>query len=267
MQWKTAIYAAGFAAALFVSLPTALSAQGDGSPDAQALRQISAIMAQEQAVLNALTTDRLRELGGGSDAVRVSNAREAQVPQGIRSTANAGIEAMEQDVVTTAQAGALAALAEIDTAAPVTEELLAAMGPSTGGPQWECMTQALYFEARGESLAGQIAVAEVILNRVDDRRYPSSICGVIRQGMERRNACQFSYLCDGLPEHVGERDAWERAGNIARLMMDGRPRYVTDGATHYHATSVNPGWASRLIQTVWIGDHKFYRYPEQLVRN
>jgi spore germination cell wall hydrolase CwlJ-like protein len=150
---------------------------------------------------------------------------------------------------------------------PLTDEILDAMPRADGGRQWECLTQALYFEARGETLAGQIAVAEVILNRVDDRRYPSSICGVIEQGAHRRNACQFSYMCDGRREVITERDSWEKLGKVARVMMDGRPRYLTAGATHYHATFVNPGWASRLIQTTWIGDHKFFRYPTQLVQN
>ncbi|MGG7567607.1 cell wall hydrolase [Rhodovulum sp. DZ06] len=135
-----------------------------------------------------------------------------------------------------------------------------------GGPQWKCLTEALYFEARGEGLAGQIAVAEVILNRVDSRRYPNSVCGVVRQGAENLNACQFSYNCDGKPERVADRRAWNRAGRIARRMIDGRERELTLNATHYHNTDVSPRWARRLVRTARIGEHTFYRLPDQVAR-
>ncbi len=93
-----------------------------------------------------------------------------------------------------------------------------------GGPQWQCLAEAIYFEARGESLAGQFAVAEVILNRVESPRYPGSICGVVRQGADRRGGCQFSYVCDGRPEVIADADAWDRAGKIAALMLDSADR-------------------------------------------
>ena len=85
-----------------------------------------------------------------------------------------------------------------------------------GGAQWTCLTEALYFEARGESVAGQFAVAEVILNRVTDPRYPDTICGVVNEGTGRRFACQFTYTCDGRPEAVDDPRMWQRMGQIAR---------------------------------------------------
>jgi hypothetical protein len=135
-----------------------------------------------------------------------------------------------------------------------------------GGPQWRCLTEALYFEARGESLSGQIAVAEVILNRVDSRRYPDDVCSVVHQGASQLNACQFSYNCDGKPEDIGNTEAFESAGRIARRMLDGRQRRLTLNATHYHALSVNPRWARRLVQTAQIGEHVFYRRADQVAR-
>ncbi len=134
---------------------------------------------------------------------------------------------------------------------------------ATGGPEWQCLSEALYFEARGESPAGQIAVAEVILNRVDSRKYPDTVCGVISQGEKRRNACQFSFRCDGQPEKISEVAAYDRVAKIARMMIDGRDRALTGGATHYHTTSVRPGWSRRLTRTAKIGTHIFYRYPQQ----
>jgi spore germination cell wall hydrolase CwlJ-like protein len=125
--------------------------------------------------------------------------------------------------------------------------------------QWHCLTEALYFEARGENLVGQVAVAEVILNRVDSKSYPNSICGVIQQGQSTRNGCQFSFICDGKVEHIGDRGLFEELGKVAWVMIQGKPRILTGKATHYHAASVKPRWARRLVRTARIGDHIFYR--------
>ena len=132
------------------------------------------------------------------------------------------------------------------------------------GKQWHCLTEALYFEARGENLVGQVAVAEVILNRVDSKSYPNSVCGVIQQGQSKRNGCQFSFICDGKVEHIGDRKAYDELGKVAWVMLQGKPRILTGKATHYHATSVQPRWAKRLVRTARIGDHIFYRQGLQL---
>lgn len=138
---------------------------------------------------------------------------------------------------------------------------LDARAPARGGDEWACLTEALYFEARGESVAGQFAVAEVIRNRVGDPRYPNSLCGVVNEGTGRRFACQFTYTCDGRPEEVNDQHLWERMGQIARMVVDGYPSNLTGGATHYHANWVNPRWASMFPQTAEIGVHLFYRQP------
>lgn len=124
--------------------------------------------------------------------------------------------------------------------------------------EWRCLAEALYFEARGETVRGQFAVAEVILNRVDSRAYPQSVCGVVNQGASS-TVCQFSYVCDGKPETITEDRAFSRAGKIAAIMLSGAPRGLTMGATHFHTAQVNPGWASRLPRTATIGAHLFYR--------
>jgi spore germination cell wall hydrolase CwlJ-like protein len=133
-----------------------------------------------------------------------------------------------------------------------------------GGAQWRCLAEALYFEARGEGLSGQVAVAEVILNRVKSRGFPSSVCDVVTQGSGKKNACQFSYTCDGKPEHVLNENAFKRAGKIARVMIDGRPRVLTGDAVFYHNTSVRPKWTRKLVRTAVIGEHVFYRKPVRL---
>lgn len=132
----------------------------------------------------------------------------------------------------------------------------------SGGAEWECLTQALYFEARGETVDGQFAVAEVIHNRVADPRYPGTLCGVVNQGTGRRFACQFTFTCDGRPETVDNQHLWQRMGQIAQLTMDGFDADLTQGATHYHANWVNPDWASRFPRTAEIGVHLFYRQPQ-----
>ena len=141
-------------------------------------------------------------------------------------------------------------------------------GKPTGGAQWECLAEALYFEARGETVKGQFAVAEVIMNRVKSGRFPDSICGVIKQGTGKKYQCQFTYTCDGVPERIHEPRAWERVGKVARAILDGRaPMNLTDGATHYHTTAVNPRWSRTYTKTTAIGVHLFYRHTWRVSSN
>lgn len=138
---------------------------------------------------------------------------------------------------------------------------LAGLPEATGDEAWRCLTEALYFEARGENTRGIFAVAEVILNRVDSRRFPDTVCGVINQGTGEKYRCQFTYTCDGLAEAINEPRAWARVGKVARLMLDGGPRRLTAGATHYHTQAVDPRWASTFALVSTIGEHHFYRMP------
>ncbi|WP_373356203.1 cell wall hydrolase [Pseudoroseicyclus sp. CXY001] len=139
------------------------------------------------------------------------------------------------------------------------DAFLASLPSASGGAEWQCLTEALYFEARGEAARGLFAVAEVIMNRVDSPRFPGSVCGVIHQGTGAQYQCQFTYTCDGSPEVVHEQAAWSRVGKVARLMLDGADRELTGGATYYHTTAVRPSWARRFPQTAQIGAHLFYR--------
>ncbi|MEM9584219.1 MAG: cell wall hydrolase [Pseudomonadota bacterium] len=129
---------------------------------------------------------------------------------------------------------------------------------ATGDAQWACLAEALYFEARGETLKGQIAVAEVILNRVSSRKFPNTVCGVIHQGTGRKYACQFTYTCDGHPETVHEPAAYQRVAKVARMMLDGAPRKLSGGATYYHTTAVRPSWSRKFRRTARLGVHLFY---------
>lgn len=134
---------------------------------------------------------------------------------------------------------------------------LASLPQPQGDAQWDCLRTALYFEARGEGVKGQFAVAEVILNRVDSGVYPNSICGVVKQG--GKGSCQFSYTCDRARDVMANPQAADIAGRIARVMIDGAPRQLTAGATHFHTKAVNPNWSRRFAKTASIGAHMFYR--------
>lgn len=139
--------------------------------------------------------------------------------------------------------------------------------PHDGDPQWECMAGALYHEARGESIEGQFAVAEVILNRVDAVEYPDSVCDVVYQGSSNGGGCQFSFACDGNSERIAEPAAYQRAGRVAHAILGPLPRALTDGATHFHTTAVAPRWSRAFERTAQIGAHLFYRQPVRLTSN
>ncbi|MFY0622080.1 MAG: cell wall hydrolase [Pelagimonas sp.] len=171
--------------------------------------------------------------------------------QGLRSAGSARM----QQLVTPIQASAVQGTGGLK----YDSSWLRAQPVAGGGSDWQCLAEALYFEARGETVKGQFAVAEVIMNRVDSKRFPNSVCGVINQGTGRKFACQFTYTCDGKPENIGDQAAWQNVGKVARAVLDGAPRALTKGATYYHATWVQPKWSRKFKRTARIGVHMFYR--------
>lgn len=122
-----------------------------------------------------------------------------------------------------------------------------------------CLATAIYFEARSEPTAGQYAVAEVILNRRDDDRFPDTVCGVVAQGQHRLHRCQFSYMCDGKPEVIRNEKAYAKARRVATDILTAAPGVFdeTEGALFYHATYVHPSWAKHMEATAKIGLHVF----------
>lgn len=122
-----------------------------------------------------------------------------------------------------------------------------------------CLAQAVYFEARNEPLEGQMAVAQVVLNRVRSPYYPKSICGVVFQGETHHHGCQFSFACDGLADDPVNPVAWKQAMTIGQTALAQQQDDITLDATHYHASYVDPAWAATLKPTVRLGHHIFYR--------
>ncbi len=124
----------------------------------------------------------------------------------------------------------------------------------------KCLANAVYFEARGEPVRGQIAVAQVVMNRVFSGFYPNDVCGVVYQNANRHLACQFTFACDGIPDIVTEPEAWDRAKRIAADMLDGKlwmPEVAK--STHYHAYWVHPSWVAEMKRMYRLGVHTFYR--------
>ena len=123
-----------------------------------------------------------------------------------------------------------------------------------------CLTNAIYFEARGESERGQMAVAQVVLNRAFSGYYPNNICGVVYQNAHRHLACQFTFACDNVRDVVTEPDAWEVAKRISRDTLDGKIWLPEIGkSTHYHAYWVRPSWVNEMKKLDRLGVHTFYR--------
>lgn len=141
------------------------------------------------------------------------------------------------------------------------------------GKDLECLALNIYHEARGDSFAGRVAVADVVLNRVDSNLFPNTICEVVKQSVMRTNwkgnevpvrgMCHFSWFCDGLSDEPMEEEAWEDAQIIAEMTLNSYGfRGITEGSTHYHATYVSPNWINDrgMVRVGRIGEHKFYRW-------
>lgn len=146
---------------------------------------------------------------------------------------------------------------------PIPRERPDKVGADDDRKEIECLAKAIYFEARGEPLAGQQYVARVVLNRVDNPYYPETVCDVVYQNDEMKNACQFSFACDGIPDRIDEPMAYRVAMRIAKRNFDCDKECRDEAgplsrSTHYHAVSVSPWWAGKLRRTGKVGNHVFY---------
>ncbi len=129
-----------------------------------------------------------------------------------------------------------------------------------------CLVEAVYFEARSETFIGKLAVANVILERMHNKSFPNTICGVVKQGRywegkPVRNRCQFSYWCDGKPETIANINALEEVVKVVQLTLNGVMLRDTLKATHYHAVYVSPSWAvsKEFVLMDTVGEHIFYK--------
>ena len=124
----------------------------------------------------------------------------------------------------------------------------------------KCLAEAVYFESRGEAVRGQIAVAQVVMNRVFSGKYPDTVCGAVYQNKHRHLACQFTFACDNNADVIREPEMWERAKKISKAMLDGQIWLPEVGkSTHYHAYWVRPSWVAEMKKMYKTGVHTFYR--------
>ena len=248
--------AAAAMAAFSVGGAQATGESAEQALETEASTRILNILRAERSAFRALETDRAFARTG----------RLPSTPTGFSTGAIAdpNLDRLrDEDQLIMAMAEAAGAM-DVEAALHSHEVGVAAISEAPNGDAWRCLTEAIYFEARGESTRGQFAVAEVILNRVDSRKYPNTVCGVVMQGTGKKYACQFSYTCDGKAEVVKNKKAFVKAARIAKAMLDGRPRVLTNRATHYHTTAVSPRWSKKLQKTTQIGVHIFYRYPSKV---
>jgi spore germination cell wall hydrolase CwlJ-like protein len=128
--------------------------------------------------------------------------------------------------------------------------------------EMKCLATAIYFEARGEPERGQLAVAQVVLNRLKNPAYPNTVCGVVYQNKNKRNRCQFSFACDGIKDRITDMRSWGSAQALAKKVLnDNRTMFQADvgTSTHYHANYVRPRWARHMKKMQKIGRHIFYK--------
>lgn len=218
--WTCAVLALGVLAGAALAEVT-VSRSND--PTALIGAQFASLLGAEHKTIGAVPEDRLTALAIGPEAAKPGDA------------------------------GKLPATIEY------TDAFLAALPVPEGGDDWDCLRKAIYFEARGEGVKGEFAVAEVVLNRVDSPLYPGSVCGVVQQ--TGSGACAFSWVCDGYSDVMRDQVSADRAGRIAWVMLQGAPRDLTGGATFFHTHQVRPSWARDVIKTTAIGSHLFYRQP------
>jgi hypothetical protein len=122
----------------------------------------------------------------------------------------------------------------------------------------ECLADAVYYEARGETPSGQAAVAQVVLNRVRSPKFPKTVCGVVFQ--RAAGVCQFSFACDGSMRRARDIGAWARARKVAARALAGDSSSAVGSATHFHTINVSPGWGPRMMRIAQVGMHIFYRF-------
>ncbi len=222
--------------------------------------------------------ERLASAAAGGFSESVLQREAAAMDPGVLRVAR------RHDPFTTTGAGARdrqsADLAARLTAAPVAPQPLAkraafvrpaapfqASDALGAARELECLTQAVYFEARGETPAGQAAVAQVVLNRVRHPAFPKSVCSVVYQGAARARGCQFSFACDGSMRRGREAAAWLRAQRVAAKALSGAVMAGVGDSTHFHTTNVSPNWGPRMLRTAQVGLHVFYRFGRDAGRS
>lgn len=212
--------------------------------------------------------------GLGLLAMAASCLPQAEVPQRLKARPIATVTMINKLALDLPADFAAKLPALVDASGPVTSiaaaqpllALSATRSPDDAARAIECLTAAVYYEARSQNDDGQRAVAQVVLNRVRDRAFPDSVCGVVYQGSTRRTGCQFSFTCDGSMAFRRDPASWAHARDIAVAALSGQVYAPIGSATFYHANYVLPWWASSMDRIATVGAHIFYRWRGGLER-
>lgn len=208
----------------------------------------------DMAMTAGFTEDALADAAGGLDASILAIARRHDPYAPSARDPQAGLFAVRLDPA--AGPGLRAAERPAGPAAPP----FRLGGALDASRDLECLTQAVYYEARGEGREGMRAVAQVVLNRTRHAAFPRTVCSVVFQGSNRRTGCQFSFTCNGAMRGPVNRAAWNRARDVAAAALDGAVYTPVGAATHFHTTAVSPRWRGSLVRITQVGDHVFYRF-------
>ena len=239
-----------------------VSGNKDNTDDTDAIKFLGIALSNERERLTGISRDNLIRMSGirldfnSSEASKIGvNLKNKLKPTGER--------AINLINLTLGNINAGSSLIE---RGEFSSETLDHLFLSDVGHQVKCLAEAIYFEARGETVVGQYAVAEVILNRVDAKQFPNSVCKVVSEGATKLHSCQFSYNCDGKPEFVNDSKSYKRILKLANMFYSGTARLLTGGATFYHTKDVNPSWTSKLKKTRQIGGHIFYKIENRVAQ-
>ncbi|WP_305761467.1 cell wall hydrolase [Phenylobacterium sp.] len=230
-----------------------------------------------RATVDHARAERLAQAAAAGFSESVLQREAAAMDSGVLRVARRHDPFTMTDATEDRQSADLAARLDAAPAAPQPIKLRAAFarpaapfqmsGALNSARELECLTQAVYFEARGETPAGQQAVAQVVLNRVRHPAFPKSVCSVVYQGAARSRGCQFSFACDGSMRRGREAGAWNRAQRVATKALSGFVMASVGDATHFHTTNVAPNWGPRMLRTAQVGLHVFYRFGRNAGRS
>jgi spore germination cell wall hydrolase CwlJ-like protein len=244
------------------SLPTyGLTDESNESTAEEVLMSLSEVLSYERELMSAMTKEHLLEMSGLSPVLLNESddkkSKTVSMPFDAKDNRNLFNMRIGKTFDKKVDRGP-----EMFSEETVDHLLLADVNN-----QVKCLAEAMYFEARGEDILGQYAVAEVILNRVDSDDFPNSVCKVVSEGATKLNACQFSYNCDGKPEYVNDSRSYKRILKLSNMLYGGTARVLTDGATFYHAKTVTPSWITQMKKTSEIGRHIFYKIEKRIAKN
>ena len=230
--------------------------------DLDILKFLFTALSSERERLTAITRDNLVKMSGilidgsGKKTVKVG----VNLKQTIKPTSERAVNLINSQFGTVSSQSSLLEIEDFSG------ESLDYIVLGDVNHEVKCLAEAIYFEARGENIVGQYAVAEVILNRVDHKQFPNSVCEVVAEGATKLNSCQFSYNCDGKPEYINDLKSYKRILKLANMFYGGTARFLTSGATFYHSQDVSPLWTTKLKKTREIGRHIFYKIESRVAK-